>query len=341
VSYIRDAMHYRDTLALLNTRNVANQLYADASFSYQAGNSHKFMLLLPVTIAWVDSATVSNTNSQNRMAVAVNYLFTGIRHLQIAANLRGEQVDDNSFLLPGINAAYALTQWLSVKANVQRTYRVPTLNELYYNPGGNPNLKPEQGWSVDGGYAIRTMPRSKLSFQHELSVFNRVIDNWILWFGGAIWTPHNIATVHSRGVETDNKLSLHTGKWQWHIGATTAYVLSTTTASHIAGDGSIGKQIPYAPRYNGQANIGFAIGRLYVNYNHTYTGYRFITVDESQWLMSYNTGNMQLLYTLPLQSNALQISAQCNNMWNMSYAVVNARPMPGINWLLGARLMIN
>jgi len=341
LSFIRDAMHYRDTLALLNTRNNVNQVYADAVFNYNAGNSHKLMLMLPVSVAWVDSGVVRNTYAQSRYAVAFNYLFTGIRNLQTSVSLRGEVVDDNSYVLPGINAAYALTDWLALKANLQRTYRVPTLNELYYNPGGNRNLQPEKGWSLDGGYAVNTAAKKKIVLHHELSVFNRVIDNWILWFGGAIWTPHNIATVYSRGVETDNKLIITTGRVKWHISINTAYTLSTTIASNIAGDGSIGKQIPYAPRYNGQGNIGFSYRSIYLNYNHTYTGYRFLTVDESQWLMPYNTGNVQLLYTMPFSHYQLQFTGQCNNVFNRGYSVVNARPMPGINWLMGIRLMFN
>lgn len=342
LSYIRDYMHYRDTMALLNSKNSSNQIYAELGFNYRFNSHHRFLLSLPVIIAWVDSAAVKSTNTQNRFAAAVNYLFSHFNDkLHIAFNIRGEVVDRNSFLLPGINASYALTDWLQLKINAQRTYRVPTLNELYYNPGGNRNLKPEQGWSIDGGYAVNTRNTGRLAFNHELSVFNRMIDNWILWFGGAIWTPHNIATVHSRGVETDNKLAFNIKKWKLHIGVNTAYVLSTTVSSYIAGDGSISKQIPYAPRYNGQANIGFSYKALYVNYNHTYTGYRFITVDESQWLMPYSTGNAQLLYTLPFKAHSLQFTAQCNNIWNKQYQVVNARPMPAINWLFGLRLNIN
>jgi iron complex outermembrane receptor protein len=256
-------------------------------------------------------------------------------------NLRGEAVDNNSYLLPGGNIAYDITNWLTLKANAQKTYRVPTLNELYYNPGGNRNLLPESGWSTDAGYSFHSNSANRVVLNHELSAFNRVIDNWIVWFGGAIWTPHNIATVHSRGLETDNKLTVGLGKLNLHLVVNTSYVLSTTVSSYLSGDGSIGKQIPYAPRYNGQINIGFNFRQLYFNYNHTYTGYRFITVDESQWLMPYNTGNLQILYTLQVGSNNLQFTAQCNNVWNKRYQVVNGRPMPGINWLVGIRYSIN
>jgi iron complex outermembrane receptor protein len=172
---------------------------------------------------------------------------------------------------------------------------------------------------------------------HDLSVFNRVIDDWIVWFGGSIWTPHNIATVHSRGVETENNLQYRMGKWKLHVGVNTSYVLATTTQSYLPADGSIGKQIPYTPRYNGQGNIGFTWKDLFFNYNHTYTGYRFYTTDESGYIMPYATGNIQLFYTLYIRSVPLQATAQVNNIWNEKYEVVNARPMPGTNWLLGLR----
>lgn len=342
VSYIRDYMHYIDSLALLNSKNASNQVYAEASFRYAIGIHHRLMLMLPVSTQWVDSASISRTNTQNRYALAINYLYSAFEEkLKLAANLRAEVVDNTSYMLPGGNASFLLTKWLLLKANVQRTYRVPTLNELYYNPGGNRSLLPESGWSADGGYSVHTKSVKKVVLDHELTVFNRVIDNWVVWFGGAIWTPHNIATVHSRGVETDNKLTFRFNKLNVYLGVNTAYILSTTVSSYLSGDGSIGKQIPYAPRYNGQANIGVGYKRFYFNYNHTYTGYRFITMDESQWLMPYNTGNIQILYTVGLDKNALQLTAQCNNMWNKQYQIVNGRPMPGINWLLGAKFSIN
>ena len=34
-------------------------------------------------------------------------------------------------------AEYIFFKWLSAKGNVSKVYRVPTLNDLYWNPGGN------------------------------------------------------------------------------------------------------------------------------------------------------------------------------------------------------------
>ncbi len=358
LAYIRDYVWYRDTTVLVNSKNFTNQMYGEVGADHRFNEHHKLLLFAPVHISWIDRITAGDRYEQNRFALAAAYLYTGLNDkLNVSLNARGEVVNDNSYLLPGINASYAVNKYLSIRANVQRTYRVPTLNELYYNPGGNPNLKPEHGWNEDIGYSLtngaytieRTYMHDKnntfmdmrkmrrLVVTHSMSIYNRVIDDWIMWFGGAIWTPHNIARVHSRGLQTENKLTYKVSKeTKLHLSANGAYTLATTVASYLPGDGSIDKQIPYTPVYNGQGNIGATWKKLYVNYNHTYTGLRYITTDESFSLSSYTIGNLQLMYKMFLGDNQLQLTAQCNNIWNADYQVVNARPMPGINWLMGA-----
>ncbi len=342
IAYLRDYMHYRDSTILLNTQNLTNQVFAEVGLKYKFNYHHQFMIFTPVHISWMERELKHDVKTQRKMALAVAYAISYFdNRLNASASLRGEIINTTSVLLPGINASFAITNWLSLRANVQRSYRAPTLNELYYDPGGNEKLKAEYGWSKDAGYAVKTQITDHISFSHDLSYFNRTMHNWILWFGGAIWTPHNIAIVYSRGLESENKLMYRSANWNINLGLNTSYVLATTVESDIPNDGSIGKQIPYSPRYSGQANFGIGYKKLYINYNHTYTGYRFITTDESQYLLPYNTANIQLLYSINLSSNTLQLTAQCNNIFNKSYAVVNGRLMPGINWLAGLSFNFN
>ncbi len=348
-SIIKDEIVYADDALLLNTRNAVYQYYQQVSVERRYGKwgKHRFKAFSPLQIAWMRMPLTELLKAQNKAAIAAAYEGKYLdSRLDVAASARLEAFDSASiiakgqwFLLPGANAAYKLLPWLAVRVNVQRSYRVPTLNELYYYPGGNTALKPEQGWSQDAGYNVQ-FAKGACSVYHDVSVFNRNINDWIIWLGGAVWTPHNIAAVHSRGVETENKLTYTTGKWKLHLGVNTAYVLATTTKSYLYNDGSVGKQIPYSPRYNGQLNAGFTYKRLYVNYNHTYTGYRFTTADESAWLSPYTTGNVQAMYTAYVKKHALQLTAQCNNIWNERYTVVLGRPMPGINFLAGFKAEI-
>ena len=40
------------------------------------------------------------------------------------------------------------------KASISRNYRFPTLNDLYFLPGGNPDLKSEHGFTYDVGVSF-------------------------------------------------------------------------------------------------------------------------------------------------------------------------------------------
>jgi vitamin B12 transporter len=332
-SFIRDEVHYRDDAIEVKSNNIVYQYFQEIGWKRRFERAGQVVLFAPVQVAWLPQQGI--TKQQNKAALAAAYDLKKINdRLDVAVNARGEVIDDQSIFLPGADASFAITHWLSVRANVQRTYRVPTLNELYYFPGGNTGLKPEQGWNEDAGYTVKGK-LGKWSFYHDLSVYNREIHDWIYWVGGAIWTPHNIAEVHSRGVETENRIIYSVGEWKFHVGLNTAYVIATTVSSYIYHDGSVGKQIPYTPRYNGQLNIGFGYKRLSVNYNHTYTGYRFTTTDESSYLLPYETGNLQLMYNTAVSKHSLQLIAACNNIWDQQYQVVDQRPMPGINWQAG------
>lgn len=333
VSFVSDRMQYEDPSIALLSENTSNQLYAEAGFGYILNYRHRFLLFIPVQSSWINRHARGDVHYQNKISIAGAWLmqYAGER-LQISLNARAEQVDNNSYFLPGINASFKLTGWLAARANVQKSYRVPTLNELYYVPGGNDRLKPEQGWSQDAGYTIKAVTKSRFSFSHDLSLFNRLINDWIIWLGAAVWTPHNIAAVHSRGLETENNVEWKWGKTIIKANVTTAYILATTVDSYIPNDGSIDKQIPYSPRYNLSGNIGIEYNRLSFYFNHTYTGYRFITTDESQYLMPYSVSNVQLHYQNAF-SFPVSFYFQVNNLFSVRYQVVNSRPMPLVNFL--------
>jgi iron complex outermembrane receptor protein len=338
-SLIRDDIDYSDSALAIHSVYTVHQYFHEVGWKRRVGDNGQLMIFSPVQLSWIELLS-GERKTQSKVALAAVYehkLFND--KLDVAVNAREEVINDLSVFLPGANGSFAITDWFSIRANAQRTYRTPTLNELYYFPGGNRNLRPEQGWNEDAGYTAKGQLNSWRVY-HDLSVFNRNIHDWIIWLGNAVWTPYNIAEVHSRGIETDNSVVYNSNKWQAHISVNTSYVLATTVSSYMLNDGSIGKQIPYTPRYNARLNVGFTYRQLYVNYNHTYTGYRFFTTDETGFLPPYQTGNIQLMYTAKVARRLAQFTAQCNNIWNEHYQVVANRPMPGVNWQAGFSLQL-
>ena len=86
---------------------------------------------------------------------------------------------------------------LQVKGNVAYNYRFPGMNDLYWRPGGNPEVKPEDGYSYDASVAYRKQLCRGLSLDAEVSGYLMYIDNWILWLpkdgNQWIWTPQKRA----------------------------------------------------------------------------------------------------------------------------------------------------
>lgn len=339
-SFSREEMKYKDEAISLSTNNSIYQYFQEFGWKKQLNSKQEFLFFVPITLAWTLPTNDTQTRYQRRIAVATAYRYKTFQEkLQLAMNARAEKINSQTIFLIGANAVYSFHPFFKLRANIQSSYRAPTLNEWYYQPGGNVNLKPERGWNADAGYELKFPFNNKWSILHDASIFNRQIKDWILWFGGSIWTPHNLAEVHSRGLETNNNLVFQESDWRIYVGLNTSFVLATTTESYLTNDGSIGKQIPYSPRYNGQSNIGASFKKISFNYNHTYTGYRFTTTDESQYLQPYQTGNFYVSYRLQIKKLDCSLNVSCNNVWDERYQIVNLRPMPGRNWALGISIV--
>ena len=222
--------------------------------------------------------------------------------------------------------------------SLNKSYRAPTLNELFYEPGGNEQLKPEIGNNIDAGIENHF----KLNYQHflknKLSIFHRNVTNWIVWYGGSILTPHNLQEVWSRGLEIDLNYKNSFNKIKNHyvsFNILYAYTLSTTQSSPISNDYSIGKQIPYTPRYQFKTQCQFNIYNINLMYVYNYTGYRFVTTDESEWLPPFQTHNLFCSYLFSLKKNTFNIHFSIQNIFNKNYQTVIGRTMPGTHFSFG------
>lgn len=96
---------------------------------------------------------------------------------------------------PLIPAAFLdVTLWprygLMFKASIARNYRYPTLNDLYFQPGGNPNLAPEKGFTYDTGLEFTLKSDELFTLKGEATVFDSHIDDWILWIPTTKGTGH-------------------------------------------------------------------------------------------------------------------------------------------------------
>jgi len=325
-AYFNEKLYYDDDLIGLHTLSPVQT--AEGYVQWKKETRQHYVLV--GTDARYSSWDGTERAEQRRIAAFLHYRFTTRdEKLKVLASVRAENwATDYTEVMPGLNVAYAVSSWLNVYGNVQKSLRMPTLAELYTYPGGNAQLRPERGWGGELGLNYRIPVTSNLLLSGNWSAFDRNVKDWIVWFGGAVWTPHNISRVHSRGLETNNKLTWNRGPWLAELGLNTAYILSTTEESLIPYDNSIGKQIPYVPRYSGVASVTVGYRSVRLLFSQGYTGYRFYNTDETGAIEPYAVANLHLMYGFNVAGRPWKAIGQVNNLFNASYAVMYDRPMP-------------
>lgn len=259
--------------------------------------------------------------------------------LGMATNLRMQLYGaDLSPLGATLLADYILCPSLGLraKASVGNNYRFPTLNDLYYEPGGNAALRPERSFNYDLGLELPSTQIGNLSLSVECTLFDSYIKDWILWlptFKG-YWTPTNVREVHNYGVEAKMRASIKPKHWQLSADVNAAYTRARNNGEALNPfDASHGKQLPYIPVWQAGVVATLQRGSWQLLYKYNYYSERFTTsnnVTSSAYsrLGAYHMSDLSLewrgtIFTLPAA-----IKATVNNLLGEEYVSVLHRPMP-------------
>ena len=229
---------------------------------------------------------------------------------------------------------------LTVKLSGSRNYRFPTLNDLYFLPGGNPDLRHERGWTYDAGLNFAVGKKEVYALTGSLTWFDSYIDDWIIWLPTTkgFFSPRNLKKVHAYGLELQADLNLQFSKdWALSLNSTFSWSPSINVGEPLtAADQSVGKQLPYVPEIS--ANI---VGRLswrtwaftykWCHYSERYTmSSNDITLTGR--LPKYYMSNVSLEKSLHCSWADWSLKGTINNLFNEEYLSVLARPMPRINF---------
>jgi vitamin B12 transporter len=281
---------------------------------------------------------------QNKTAIFASYSIQNNK-----ANWKGTTSIRQEFINSGpipftasIGFEGRLLRPVRIRGTVSKNYRLPTYNDLYWAQGGNPNLLPENGINKELALAL-LKASDKFSLEAEACAFSNSIDNWILWTPNAIgiWSPKNILSVWSRGLEYDIKSSFLLGKLKIQLSAKYNYVLSTNEKTDAVNSASLQKQLIYFPLVKAQGSLGIIYADWNLFYTANYVGYRYTNSDNSNYLIPYQLGNLNLNKGFNLSNMKLRAHIQINNIWNESYQSIAYYAMPGRSYQFGISLNYN
>ncbi|WP_169788823.1 TonB-dependent receptor [Vulgatibacter incomptus] len=123
---------------------------------------------------WLDSPYRDAVSRERLAASVADELYLG-RVVTIAPSVRYDRIGAFDGLSPKLGVSLRPLRFLELRGNAGRTFRAPSIGELYLEQGplkANPGLRPEHGYTVDGGAVVRT---SRLLVQVS-AFYSRVTD---------------------------------------------------------------------------------------------------------------------------------------------------------------------
>ena len=279
-------LHFEDPVIQLSAPSGFTSLLAELTAArLSRGGRHK--TLLGTTARGTRASAQgygSSARRETRAALFASHRYATDR-LNAQGSLRLATIDGSAVpVLPAIGATYALSSRTEVAAKISRNYRLPTLNDRFWLPGGQPNLLPESGWSqeltwrytrVQAINGQRAGTADKWATNLSLTGFNRNLSDYILWYlppEGRAWTAGNVSRVWSRGLEV--RASATRGGKDWRAGLSLGYdyVRSTNQTNLERPKLSVGEQLWYVPTHQANARLEATWRDFSIHYRHQYTG---------------------------------------------------------------------
>lgn len=322
------------TDTLIDSQNKTNGLFVRALYAHSLGHGFLVSTALNYDHDRVRSNNYSEEQQRNSFGGYGKIEKNFIQRIKLNLLLRVQLTDGEILpLMPlfGVNIKLLKKHDLFFRSSVSRNYHLPTLNDLYWNPGGNENLGPEDGYELEAGFNYIYSSGKKFMIKADLTGYATKVNNWIQWIdsGNTYWTPQNIKKVFSRGIESSVNLQGFSGQFNYLFFGQYSYTKTTNRSEQAAMEGTDNMQMIYIPKHtaNGYVNISFR--GYFIDWQLHFVGAQN-TIGST--LPAFHLNDISLGKGLKFGRSALNIRFKVNNIFNTRYQTVSARAMPGRNY---------
>ncbi len=285
--------------------------------------------------------TISYQGKQNHGVIRSTTTFKLSKRLNLNILLSKESFDHEvSPLLYSFSYEYKpfKQQELYLKGGLARNYHHPSLNDLYGQPGGNKNLKPEDGTTWDLG-VNHSFELESTKVTVVASHFSSKIESWIIWLPHlkGYWEPINLDLVYARGLETSTSIDYTFGEVKIKLLANYNFTRSTIENGGIwLKPENKGKQIPFFPIHSGGFVLNTSYKKIFATYSFTHFSERFTTTSNNpnilRRLYPYYMSSLAIGSNLRFKNTNIGTQLRVDNLLNESYQTILWRPMPGRNF---------
>lgn len=291
------------------------------------------------------------SNYENGKAIENRYDFTASfqkklsERLSLALNLRQPVVTGFSApFLPYLGADYLVVirtnSELKVRGSISKNYRMPTLNDRYWQNAGDVNLSPEITHAVEAGWNWKIR-----SVEITNTWFTQKVDEWIQWTPqqNGNYVPKNIKQVLAEGFEVKANTKQTQRDFNFALGISYQFTKSTTVQAPVSEQYVIDKQLIYTPQHTASA-FGQVIWKTFLmNFSAQYSDVRFTTSDNSTayQLPAFVLFNASVGKFWQVNQHRFDFSFSIRNALNTDYQMYAGRAMPGRNYNFQLSYLLN
>ncbi len=194
-----------------------------------------------------------------------------------------------------------------ISFNTSKNFQIPTINDLFFKYGGNPNLKPELSYQFENVHQL-DFNWLKLNF----TAFYLDNKNLIEWrdTGNNIWKPINVSNTVNYGGEFTSVFQKNKFKLKLNY----AYTKATYKGKN--------KQLRYVPEHQANLELSYVLSKIKLIFQQEYVSEVSTGLTE---LKPYAISNFGLNYK-PFEG--FKIGGKLYNLTNTKYQIIKDYPMP-------------
>jgi iron complex outermembrane receptor protein len=334
IAWISTKLNYLSELYSIDSKNKANTLVLKQGITTPLGQFTHLKIVLSDEFNVVESNNYNESIKHNNASVTLSAERKKGRRIGAVILLR-ETLDNNSLLIPDFSAGLELRlingEEHYLKWNIARNSKIPSLNDRYWNPGGNPYLKNEYAYSYELGYKMDQKISSALKIGTEVNLFTNFIRDMIQWHQGesSFWIADNINNVNTSGLESSIFVRYSAGSFVMNFTSGYSYVRAVSKESEIPG-----KQLIYIPKNQANGSLQIGYKNLYTTWLTDFTGRAFINTDNYDNLPGYTINNVTGGIKMDLSKSVLDFSFKIENLFNINYQTIEYYPQPGRSFFM-------
>ncbi len=322
-----------------NPNDLENSSYQFPSTNYAAFIENIFQLTSKWNVTPGLRYEIISTNSNGYYRL-INKDLAG--NILLDKKIQDNRSNTRSFLLAGIGTQYKLNMSLEFYANFSQNYRSINFNDMrVVNPNFqvNPNLKDEDGYTMDGGF--RGAIKNLLYFDvtgFMLKYNNRI--GTILQIDSSTYQiiryRTNVSDSKNMGIEAFAeldwiKLISKTSKHKLSTFINTSFIKAIYVSSEQSGFNN--KLVEYVPNTIIRTGLSYAYKQFGITCQYAYTSQQYSDATNAKNTPTAIYGLIPSYSVVDISANykykIFTLSAGINNMLNSSYFTRRAEGYPG------------